>query len=250
MLHSRPIVRVAVVLVAWALVACEHADRTLGLEGGDDQSGNPNGALPGGCRADSDCATAAATCCDCPAFAVSVDDPAHRACTGVTCPSPSACPDNVRAACDQGQCVLACVAMACPTACAGGYQVDATGCASCACAAPVGDGCTTDRDCVQTRADCCGCDQGGADTAVLARDRAAFDASLGCPAQPACPSVDVCAPGAAPMCIQGRCELVAGDLPAGACGRPDLPACPGGTVCTVNTSDLANQYGVGVCVPL
>ena len=69
------------------------------------------------------------------------------------------------------------------------------------------------------------------------------------PASPQCPAIDACEPGAAPACVQGRCELVtAAGLPPDACGRPDLPACPAGTVCTVNASDPGNVQGVGVCV--
>lgn len=210
-----------------------------------------DGSAPApGCTVDDDCVAAAATCCDCPAFAVGVDDPASRACTGVVCPMPSACPNNVRAACDGGTCVLACVEMACPTACANGYQLDATGCLSCECAGAAPGGCTVDSDCVQARADCCGCARGGVDTAVLASEQMAYDAALGCEADAACPDVDVCEPGAEPRCVQGRCELLSmGMLPQQACGRPDLPPCPEGTVCIVNADAGANEQGVGVCSP-
>jgi hypothetical protein len=49
--------------------------------------------------------------------------------------------------------------------------------------------------------------------------------------------------------VQGRCELVDGELPAGACGRDGLAACPEGSICTVNASDRATMYGVGICLP-
>jgi hypothetical protein len=115
---------------------------------------------------------------------------------------------------------------------------------------PAANGCTVDSDCVQTRADCCGCARGGQDTAVLATGLTAFDGSLNCEMDPVCPGVDTCEPMAAPRCVQGRCELLATDmLPAQACGRPDLPACPSGTVCTVNSDASANEQGVGVCGP-
>jgi hypothetical protein len=238
--------RALLVLLA-LLAACSAAaqDGAVALPPEDD------GQAPApGCAVDDDCVAAAATCCDCPTFAVGADDPATRACTGVTCPG-QACPGNVRAACDQGACVLACVAMACPEACAAGYQMDASGCLSCACAGAPSHGCATDADCVETRADCCGCAAGGQDTAVLARDQAAFDAALACPADPACPGVDVCPAGAAPRCVQGQCELLAADaLPPEACGRPDLPACPTGTVCVVNADPSASDQGVGVCAAL
>lgn len=219
-------------------------------------AGVPDEMMPGGgaglssCVIDDDCATAAATCCECPTFAVGLGDPSSRACDGVTCDPQDTCPNNVRAACEDSQCVLACVELACATECPDGYAIDPmTGCLSCTCAAPALAGCAVDGDCVQTRADCCGCAAGGADIAVLATDRAAYDAGLMCPAAPLCPAVDVCEPEAAPRCIQGRCELTTGSLPAGACGRPDLPDCPAGTVCTVNANDLANEYGVGLCAP-
>lgn len=238
--------RVALVLLAIALAGCpSSADEPLGAPGDRDNYGS----APLGCAIDDDCVPAAATCCDCPAFAAHVDEPATRACTGVVCPT-TTCADNVRAACDDGTCVLACISMACPTACANGYQMDATGCLSCACAAPASDGCSVDTDCVETRADCCGCASGGENTAVLATEQAAFDAALGCTASPVCPGVDVCDAGAVPTCVQGRCELLAtGALPPQACGRPDLPPCPAGTVCTVNVDPTATQQGVGVCGP-
>ena len=248
MLSSVGPVRTSFLLVVCLLAACPSSRETLaGAQ--DEDFGNGAGATPQRCLADTDCATAAATCCECPAFAVNTNDPAHRACTGVTCPGRDSCPDNVRAACDQGECVLACVELECTESCAAGYTIDPTGCLSCECAIPEPGGCTLDGDCVQTRADCCGCDQGGADTAVLAGFRPGYDANLGCSASPACPSVDVCEPGATPQCVQGQCELAVGGLPAGACGRPDLPACAPGELCKVNTTDQANQHGVGVCGP-
>ncbi|MDB4963686.1 MAG: hypothetical protein JWP01_3685 [Myxococcales bacterium] len=236
-------------LLACALAGCPSSSETFAGVGDEDSGDDPGGgaATPQSCVRDSDCATAAATCCECPAFALSVHDPAQRACDGVTCPGQDACPDNVRAECDQGQCTLACVALECDTSCAAGYTIDPTGCLSCTCAAPDRDGCTVDTDCVQTRADCCGCAQGGEDTAVLASGRAAYDASLGCQANPACPAIDVCEPGATPQCVQGQCDLAVGGLPPGACGRSDLPACPSGEVCKVNTSNQAIEHGVGVC---
>jgi hypothetical protein len=111
---------------------------------------------------------------------------------------------------------------------------------------PPAGGCTADTDCARTRADCCGCQRGGFDTAVLAANRATFDASLMCSAQPFCPGVDTCTADV-PTCVAGRCALVSPTLPAGACGRPDLPACPAGEVCIANASDQANMHGVGVC---
>jgi hypothetical protein len=214
--------------------------------GGDDDLGQ--GSAPSECRVDADCEPAGLLCCDCPTYARPTTDPAAQACDGVMCPT-SSCPDNVRAACDAGQCVLACQALACDMSCANGFAVDPNGCAECACAAPAGPngGCTSDGDCVRTRADCCGCAGGGADIAVLASEQASYDASLMCPANPSCSGMDSCAADLAPACVQGACDLVS-PLPPNACGRGDLPACPAGTVCTLNADDAATQQGVGVCM--
>jgi hypothetical protein len=244
-------VRSAALLCLVVLAACpqsNEADRSgeiPGDAGGFGTGGNGKSA----CKVSADCVPAAATCCDCPAFAINVDDPAHRACTGVTCPGNRTCPDNVTAACEQGFCVLACVEMACSETCAAGYTIDPTGCLSCACAVPEPYGCMVDGDCVETRADCCGCQRGGMDTAVLASEQASFDAALHCSGTTTCPQVPACEPDVSPHCIQGRCELTSSSgLPPGACGRADLPACPASSVCTVNTSDQVNMQGVGVCV--
>ncbi|MDX2090129.1 MAG: hypothetical protein SFX73_19885 [Kofleriaceae bacterium] len=240
--------RFAVCLVAVSLAGCPSraADEATAAPG-DDAPGS--GSAPYRCLEDADCVPAAATCCECPAFAVHVDEPANRACDGVVCPMPEgACMDNVRAACDGGQCVLACAPMSCPVACADGFMMDATGCLSCACAAPEDGGCLVDSDCVQTRADCCGCARGGTDTAVIASGQAAYDSALGCELDPVCPGVDTCESAAAPMCVQGRCELLSMDmLSAQACGRSDLQPCPAGTACIVNSDPTANEQGVGVC---
>lgn len=233
-----------------ALGACSSSDApAYGVPDGDAGPGRPASEDHARCADDGDCVAAGATCCACPTFAVQADDPAVLACEGIPCPGDDSCAGNVRAACEAGQCVLACVPMECPLDCPSGFAVDATGCLTCACAPGDLGGCVEDTDCVQTRADCCGCAQGGEDTAVPAADLSAFDQSLQCPPAPACPSVDTCDADAAPRCVQGRCQLLTGELPSAACGRPDLPPCPAGTVCSVNTSDLANQYGVGVCSP-
>lgn len=246
----RSLVVVAVLCGLPLASACLPGDRDAAtIEDPAEPGGAPGGALEA-CAVDADCALAASSCCGCPEFAVSLADPAYQACAGVPCPDAGgACPANVRAACAAGACVVACEPLACPASCEAGFAVDATGCLTCACAgaADLG-GCTTDADCVQTRADCCGCAQGGADTAVLAGERAAFDAALACPAAPACPAVDVCDPAAAPRCLQGACSLApAASPPPGACGRADLPACPAGQVCVVNLSPAASQDGIGVC---
>jgi hypothetical protein len=239
--------RSLLVLLLAALAGCPAGLQADKANGGGDDLGQ--GSAPSECVTDSQCEPAGLKCCDCPTYAVPTTDPAAQACGGVMCPMNS-CPDNVRAACEAGQCVLACKALACDMTCSGGYAIDANGCEACACAAapgPNGGGCANDGDCVRTRADCCGCAGGGADTAVLAIQQASYDASLMCPANPACSGMKTCAPDLAPACVQGACELVS-PLPPNACGRSDLPACPSGTICTLNADDAATQHGVGVCM--
>src|SRR5690606_34537172 len=98
------------------------------------------------------------------------------------------CAESVTARCNEARrCELACKPLACEqigAPCAYGYAADANGCLTCACAEPEPNGCVADVDCARTRADCCGCQQGGFDTAVLAAERASFDAMLMCPAAP------------------------------------------------------------------
>jgi hypothetical protein len=201
------------------------------------------------CFVDDDCVPAGATCCECPTFAVTRRDPISRACSNVECPK-DGCAENVTARCNgDNRCELVCKPLACAQGgppCQYGYAIAENGCLTCECAVPLVNGCAGDADCVQTRADCCGCQQGGKDTAVLASEKAAFDASLMCAPEPACPGINVCTFDE-PTCVQGRCDLVSRDLPAGACGRADLPQCAPGEVCLVNVSDQANMHGVGVC---
>ncbi|HEY4238512.1 MAG TPA: hypothetical protein VGM88_01810 [Kofleriaceae bacterium] len=232
-----------VLAFALALVAC--SQRTEDGSG----SGPPDDVDPGSaaeCARDSECAAAAQKCCDCPSFAVSTSDPAYRACEAVQCPTQT-CSSNVAAVCRVGACTLACVPMQCPTSCALGYATAADGCLTCDCAAAPADACATDDDCAETRADCCGCQEGGTDTAVLASQVNGFDGALQCPADPACPGTNACIAGAVPRCIEGSCSLTAAAPPGGACGRADLPACPAGQTCTVNTDPAADMFGVGLC---
>lgn len=233
------------VAVLGALAGCVTA--TDSLAGPDDK--NP-AAAPGSpfCRDDLDCVLAGPTCCSCPTFAVTRSDPVARACTNVACPL-SECAANVVARCNEAsRCELACAPRACEAtaSCAYGLAADANGCLSCECAVPEPGGCSVNADCTRTRADCCGCQQGGFDIAVLAGERAGYDANLGCEPSPVCPGIDTCTTDE-PACVQGRCELVSPSLPIGACGRADLPPCPAGTQCLVNVSDQANMHGVGIC---
>ncbi len=219
------------------LVACQ--------TGGHDVRGG-DGAGPE-CTLDADCVLVAASCCECPTFAVALADPAHRGCASIGCPAMS-CPNDVHAICEAGTCALACAPLACTLSCAEGYAIDpATGCLSCACAESPAAACASDADCVRTRADCCGCARGGQDTAVPASEQGAFDASLGCPDVPSCPLADTCAADLAPRCLAGACQLLP-PVPAGACGRTDLAGCPIGEQCTINVDGEATSDGVGVCM--
>jgi hypothetical protein len=227
-----------------ALAACQSVSPAA-LDNGGGGGGGGSGSGQGTnveCAIDADCALAAAKCCDCPTFAVPLTDPAHRACEGISCPV-SSCPMNARATCSGGACVLACAPVACQLACAQGYAIDPTGCLECACADIPAPACTGDSDCVRTRADCCGCARGGADTAVAAGDQPAFDANLACPTDPQCPGGDTCAAGTAPACIEGACQLVTA-APANACSG----ACAGGQQCVLNSDADATMHGLGVCM--
>lgn len=235
------------VLLLLAVTACLGKSDALQANGGDDKDGAPELA----CVDDTQCVAVAPTCCDCPTYATTTSDPLYQACADVMCPpSMGTCPP-VTAACNStGMCELRkCEPIQCPADCPGGYAPDVNGCLTCACAQPSGVGCMTDTDCVETRADCCGCALGGMDTAVLKSDQPAYDAALGCPAAPTCPGINVCDASQGPHCVSGSCVLTANALPANACGRPDLPPCPAGTHCTVNASDPANMQGVGTCEP-
>jgi len=248
-------VRTPAVFLLLALAACpaSEVDRGASAEdmSGDNGGGSGSGASPASCTGDLDCAAAGPRCCDCPTHAVRVDDPSRLACDDVDC-GPMACASS-DVACVSGQCTLVCVEMACDPSvvCSDGYATDTNGCLTWACAGvgDLGGECAGDGDCARGRDDCCGGDGGGADTAVPISDAADHDAALMCPASPSCPGGNTCAPDLAARCVQGSCALVAGPLPAGACGRPDLPACPAGQFCTVNASDLATMHGVGVCQP-
>jgi hypothetical protein len=245
---GRPVRTLALHLALLAALAASSCVGSIDEASSDD--GNPNaGAPPVPCFEDADCVPAAATCCGCPTFAVTRSDPVARACSNVMGPGcpPDECSANVVARCSEDlKCELACAPRACLQSCAYGFAADTSGCLTCECAVPPPGGCTADNDCTRTRADCCGCRQGGFDTAVLVTEKASHDAALMCQAQPLCPGIDTCTTDE-PTCVQGRCELVSPDLPAGACGRSDLPPCPPGTECLVNVSDQANMHGVGLC---
>ncbi len=233
-------------LSLFALAGCPSAQLDAAGFGNDNGSGT-GGAAPE-CGAASDCAFAAAKCCDCPTYAAPRSDPGVQACLGVSCPQPTSCPANVAVACTGGRCELACAPLACAVTCADGFALDANGCLSCDCAQVGPRACLADADCVETPADCCGCVLGGRDTAVPADQLAGYQAGLGCPPNPSCPGTSTCDAGLQPACVTGGCALVPA-LPAGACGRDDLPGCPPGQVCMVNSpgQEAATDHAVGVC---
>jgi hypothetical protein len=246
------------VVLLLALTAGCFGNATELASAGDD-SGDPQ-APPSdlaSCVTADDCQLVGASCCECPTFATSIYDPRLGACDAVDCNTDAlVCPTNVVAACNQNQCELACAPLEC-LPCDNGYFLEANGCLSCTCR-PLQTqtpSCDVDADCSRTRADCCGCSQGGDDTAVATADLAAFDAELACPQAPQCPgqangSEPTCnASEFTPRCALGECALLREAMPANACGRPDLPACPSGTTCKINVNDSANLYGVGVCAP-
>lgn len=253
-----------VLLVA---AGCPTSAETAGA-GDDATDPDPGNAGAVECQVDEECTAAGESCCSCPTFAVPTASGWQDSCEDVTCEPPTGC--AAEAVCEAGACVLACVELACEpdASCDGGFARDAAGCLSCDCAPaadPAADQCAVDADCVQVAADCCGCAEGGTDTAVPASEATGFTDSLGCDGSTSCPGVDVCDPSAEPRCLAGTCQLVAapgggGDLPPDGglggeepqlCGTPELAPCPAGQRCVVNDPDVpdASEMGVGVCRP-
>jgi hypothetical protein len=243
--------RFVALLIAIVAAGCSGSLETDALTG-DDNAGDGAGGgagAPAECHVAADCVAEGPKCCDCPTHAVPTTDPTARACSEVMCPPRNDCGSPLQATCNAGHCDLACAPVACDMTCADGFVTDGNGCLTCACAAPPQGECSVDPDCARVKDDCCGCTLGGKDTAIPVGAVAAHEAALNCSANPTCPGGDVCAPDLAARCVQGECALVSGALPANACGRADLAACPMGEHCTVNANDQATMYGVGVCQP-
>jgi hypothetical protein len=240
-------------LVATVLVLAAAA-ALAGCFGQNEQSvGDDSGAPPehGVCTTDADCIGAGPSCCACAEYAVNADSDFAQACEDVDCPvpPPGTCNNVVPVCGADGACILGCAVVTCDQTCETGFAVDAAGCLTCECAPAPAAECAIDDDCTRVPADCCGCALGGADTAVPDAQVDAHNAGLGCPPDPVCPGVDVCTPGDVARCDMGRCVLGAAGagLPAGACGTTDLPPCPAGQMCVLNSDDDANMEGVGVC---
>ncbi len=234
-------------LVAVALAGCG-----LGAAEADMASGNP-GALGPSCASDLDCIGASSSCCECPSYALPISSGWQATCDQVVCdPAPSCA--QVAAVCSaRGECELACQPVTCDLACEFGFATDPAGCQVCACAPAIARECAADGDCVQVPADCCGCARGGADTAIPVGEVTAHADALACSGDAACPEVDVCQVAQLAQCVAGSCALVDPTAPttppSDACGRPDLPACPVGTRCTLNTAPANEAAGVGRCAP-
>lgn len=260
MVNTVIVVRAPLLALLIAVCGCagDIGTRSLSADegtGGGSGSGSNDGAglgLAPNCQLDVDCIVAAPKCCDCPTHAVPATDPAQNACLNVDC-APMSCGSPMQAACTDGHCTLECAPVACDAniACPNGFATDANGCLTCECAgaADLGGECVADPDCARVREDCCGCENGGFDTAVPASQAASHDAALNCPTDPTCPGGSTCALDLAARCVQGTCSLVSGPLPVNSCGRTGLPACVGGEACYVNASDQATMHGVGVCQP-
>jgi hypothetical protein len=229
--------------------------------------GDPGAPSESACVAPEDCVAVSSTCCECPTFAVTVGSEVANACEQVDCETPEGCP-LVEPACVDFQCQLACKPVIADQICANGFDRDSFGCLVNACREPPGEvyACKLDDDCVEAPADCCGCELGGADTAVAASALDDYIESLGCSGEPACPGVDVCDAALVPRCIAQGCALGpaggsgddgdGGDGPPGSdgnlCGVPDFPPCPEGQVCILNLpdGDDATRMGVGTCADL
>lgn len=221
---------------------------TTNLAASDDDGNAPEpGTTRAYCNDDLDCELAARTCCECPTFALGASDPKLDACSDVDCPPMQSTCSRIHAVCERNVCAVACEPLAVTRDCTAGFASDPAGCLVDACAQPTTPMCGKDSDCVETRADCCGCERGGNNTAVPAQTRASYDEALGCAGGESCPEVSTCVAGETPQCAQGKCQLIAGPLPGDACGRPDLAPCAAGKVCTINASDPATKHGVGVC---
>lgn len=237
--------RLLLPLLLLLVTACPQAHTDAPTAGGDDDGLPEPTNAP--CVDDGDCELAGRTCCECPTFALAAGDPKLDACSDVTCPPREGTCAVIRAVCVRNQCAVACEAVVVTKTCVDGFAADAAGCLVDACAPAVAPMCDVDGDCVETRADCCGCGRGGSNTAVPVGQRAGFDQQLGCTGTQSCPEVDTCVAAETPQCAQGACKLIAGGLPTDACGRPDLAACANGAVCTVNANEPASEHGVGVC---
>ena len=253
-----------IILAAPVLTATAGCPTNSAAELADNDDDDSLGANE--CELAVDCAPAGASCCECPTFALPVSSGWDQSCTDVSCTDPdygASCP-RTRATCEAGQCALRCTPVECTEVC-DAFGADEFGCLTCDCGPeppPTDITCELDADCVRAPADCCGCENGGADTAVAVADREAFEADLDCDPSPMCPGLNTCDPELVPRCLGGACALAAapdsGLVPdAGPDDSPTDPEycgggygpCPPERVCVLNDPDAdeASSMGVGVC---
>jgi len=235
--------------------ACFSSASELSAPGDDFDPTDPGSVPNDECVIADDCVLTGPTCCDCPTFALPIDDPKALACEAVGCDNDtSICATNVEPACDTGRCVMACAPLSC-LECPNGYLTEPNGCLSCTCAPPPSTmpKCVEDSDCARVRNDCCGCGNGGEDTAVATADAVRFDQGLNCPSTPQCPGQTnleeaTCGSDFEPRCVRDACVLLDAEMPSNACGRADLLECPAGQTCQINVDPAAGQYGLGICL--
>jgi len=253
-------VRIAatVLVVMWAGCFGSQSE-TASLDGADDPSAPPE------CFVNTDCVPAGPSCCDSWTHSVPGSTNWEQSCEDVNCPNNAVQP-NAGAVCESGSCVLQCSPVVCDQTFTSGYASDSFGCLICESAGettpPSRAECVADTDCVRIAADCCGCANGGTDTAVAASDLDDYLGGLGCKSSPSCPGVDVCQADLAPRCLNNACALLPSPAPdlspdAGTgvtggttfCGSADLPPCAEGQVCVLNApgADDASMNGLGIC---
>jgi hypothetical protein len=253
-LHSAVVIRSWLLAPVCALLAACYPASDRGAQTDLDPDVGGGASPPAQCGTDTDCVAVGATCCDCPSYAVPVEEN-YGGCSDLPC-EPATCP-AVEAACVAGACQLRCQAVVTEQVCSHGFVRDALGCLLDRCETGADEfgepECADDVDCSQVPADCCGCDLGGADTAVPADEVVAHHGNLACPPEPSCPGVDVCDPDALARCMAGVCVLSSspGDGGSGACGTEQTGPCPAGEVCVLNDPEAADAtaLGVGVCRP-
>jgi len=235
-------------------------------DGAGDDNPPPDVPAMSYCAVAEDCVAVSSACCECPTFAVARGSDFAGACDQVECEPLEDC-SAVLPDCVDSQCQLVCETVPASMVCINGFARDSLGCLLDECRQPTDEifACEQDGDCTQVQADCCGCERGGADTAVANGSVDEYIKSLGCPSQPPCPGVDVCDAELVPRCIAQTCTLGpaddggdagdgdgSGDGPGGGnlCGVPDYLPCPMGQVCVLNHPDAedATRMGVGSCV--
>ena len=231
---------------------------TAGGDGAGGEGASPPPAPPAvsTCVSADDCVAASSICCECPSFAVAAESGFDDGCGQVDCQPPDGCA-LVEPACIDSQCHLICQPVPTDKVCANGFARDSFGCLVDACREDPPDevfACALDEDCSEVKADCCGCELGGTDTAVATSAVAQYLDSLACHSDPVCPGIDFCDAALVPRCVAQSCTLGPPESePAGSigslCGVPDQAACGDGQVCVLNDPEGgdASRMGVGSC---